>query len=141
MKQRVEVLIVTGIVSLWFASSSISCIYSEARVAMTIGDRHPAVFEQVALWSSITLQPWIIVAMMLEPIAGTYFLTTSLIGCLVASVLSALLIFLILAHFARRSLRATMIAMVSLAFLAAIDTYIFVSDMRSLPSRYSHSGP
>ena len=95
---RATVLTALGVVSLWFASASVLCIYSDARVAMTIGDRYPALFEKIALWTSMILQPWIVLALALESIGGTCFLSTSLAGSIVGSVISWVLLYFLL-HF------------------------------------------
>jgi hypothetical protein len=138
---RAAVLTALGVVSLWFASASVLCIYSDARVAMTIGDRYPALFEQIALWASIILQPWIVLALALESIGGTYFLSTSLAGSIVGSVLSWILLYFLLTRLIRRFHRMTWVVFVVLATLSIVCTYSFVSDIQALPPPGSHSGP
>jgi hypothetical protein len=138
---RARVLTALGVVSLWFAFASVLSIYSDARVAMTIGDRYPALFEQVALWISIILQPWIVLALALEPIGGAYFLSTSLAGSVVGSFLSWTLLYSLLARLIRRFHRATWVVFVVLATLSMVCTYSFFSDINALPPPGSHSGP
>jgi hypothetical protein len=138
---RAAVLTALGVVSLWFASASVLCIYSDARVAMTIGDRYPALFEQIALWASIILQPWIVLALALESIGGTHFLSTSLAGSIVGSVLSWMLLYFLLTRLIRCFHRMTWVVFVVLATLSIVCTYSFVSDIQALPSPGSHSVP
>jgi hypothetical protein len=108
---------------------------------MTIGDRYPALFEQIALLTSVILQPWIVLALALESIGGTYFLSTSLAGSIVGSVLSWTLLYFILTRLITRFDRATWVVFVVLATLSIICTYSFVSDMNALPPPGDYSGP
>jgi hypothetical protein len=138
---RATLLTALGVVSLWFASASVLCIYSDARVAMTIGDRYPALFEQIALWTSIILQPWIVLALALESIGGTYFLSTSLAGSIVGSVLSWTLLYFLLIRLLRRFHRATWVVFAVLTTLSIVCTYSFFSDINALPPPGRSSGP
>ena len=139
--QRGAQLVGIGAVSLWFAASSVLCIYSDARVAMTVGDRYPALWEQIPLWSSLILQPWIILALIIESQSGIYFLSTSLTGAVLASALSGGLMFWILSRAVGRFRVAGWLALGLLAILAAFDTHSFVSDMRVVPAAVSDPGP
>lgn len=134
-------LVVIGVVSLWFAASSVLCIYSDARVSMTVGDRYPTLWEQIPLWSSMILQPWIILALIIEPKCGTYFLSTSLTGSVLAAALSGAILYLILRWLVGRFSVAGWLVLGLLAVLAAFDTHWFVSDMRIIPTAGSYSGP
>ena len=138
---RATVLTALGVLSLWFASASVLCIYSDARVAMTIGDRYPALFEHIALWTSIILQPWIILALALESVGGTYFLSTSLAGSIVGAILSWALLYFILTRLIKRFHRATWVVFVVLTTLSIVCTHSFVSDISALPPPGSNSGP
>jgi hypothetical protein len=138
--QRWAHLVVIGIVSFWFAASTALSIYSDARVSMTVGDRYPALWEQIALWTSVILQPWIILALMIEPLGGTYFLSTSLTGSLIAAALSGVILYFIMRRLVGRYRVAGWIVLGLLAVLAALDTSSFVLDMRIIPSSDSYSG-
>ena len=133
--------LIIGLVSLWFAASSVLCIHSDNRIAMTIGDRYPALWEQVPLWISMILQPWIILSLIIESMTGTYFFSTSLVGPILVSGLSGALMYLIARWAVGRFRVAGWLFIGVLAVLAAFDTHYFVPDMRSLPPVDSHSGP
>lgn len=139
--QRLTDLVVIGVVSLWFAASTVLCIYSDARVSMTVGDRYPVLWEQIALWTSVILQPWVILALMIEPLGRTYFFSTSLIGSLLVAVLSGVIVYFILRRLVGRFGVAGWLVLCLLAVLAAIDTRSFILDMRIIPSSDSYSGP
>ena len=138
--QRWVHLIVVGTVSFWFAASTALSIYSDARVSMTIGDRYPALWEQLALWTSMILQPWFIVALMIEPLGGTYFLSSSLTGSLLSAALSGVILYFFLRRLVVRFRRAGWLVVGLLTVLAVLDTRSFVLDMRSIPSSDSYSG-
>ena len=138
---RPTILTALGIVSLWFVSSSVLCIYSDARVAMTIGDRYPALFEKIALSISIILQPWIVLALGLESIGGMYVLSTSLAGSVVGSVLSWFLLYFLLSCLISRFHCTTWPVFVVLMTLSTVCTYSFVTDIQALPPPRSHAGP
>lgn len=133
--------VVIGVVSLWFAASTVLCIYSDACVATTVGDRYPAVWEQIPLWSSMILQPWIILTLIIESRSGIYFLSTSLIGAVFASALSAGILYLILRWAIGRFITGGWLVLGLLTVLAAFDTHWFISDMRIVSTAGSDSGP
>lgn len=138
---RAAILPALGVVSLWFTSSSVLGIYSDAQVAMTIGDRNPALFEQIALWISIILQPWIVIALAIESSGGMHLLSTSLAGAIIGSAISWVLIYSLLRCLIRRFRHATPVIFVVLLTLSIVCTYSLVSDIRALPPPGSYSGP
>jgi hypothetical protein len=138
---RYGILTALGVVTLWFTSSSVLTLYSDALVSMTIGDRNPALFEQIAIWISIILQPWGILALALESIGGMHLVPTSLAGSIIAAILSWTLLYFLLARFVRRYHRSRWLVLGVLTTLSIACTYSFVSDMQALPPPDSHSGP
>lgn len=139
LERPVAKLIMACIASTWFAISSNLCIYSDARIAMTVGDRHPAIWEIGALWCSILLQPWIILFLIIDSLIVGMSLTSTIIGVLVMAAVSAVLFYILISRYIERYATVTWVGIAFMTLLAFIDTQTFITDMNIVTRLDNHS--
>lgn len=129
-------------VSAFFCVASGLTYYSNNQIAAIVGDRYPSAVEQAAFWTSLVIQPWIVIISWIESAFGIYILFSSVTSTLATSLVSASFLFLVLRVFLKRWSGWFFPALVSLCVVAGISICTFKTDTRIVAeANASYEGP